>query len=123
MSAPGSIGGGTANARIDRIEARLAAARAALENDGTGDLEGLELEVSALSTDVAALPAQETTGLRPRLLALLDEINRLSADYRDGLERLARELGETGRRRQAVSAYHKGQRHKGHGNKPGGGGR
>lgn len=102
-------------AMIERIEGRLATARAALEAGEPSDLSTLEEEVARLRDAAAALPEGSGERLRPRLLALLDEIERLSAHYRDGLDRLGRELGESGRRRQAVSAYSQGPT-----NKPGG---
>lgn len=100
---------------LDRIEARLAATRASLDSGEPGNLDGFEGEVALLRERLAALPAARAQGLRPRLLAVIDEIDRLSADFRSGLDRLGKELGQTGRRRQAVSAYSQGQQ-----NKPGG---
>lgn len=100
------------DARIDRIEARLAAARNALEAGAVADLDGLDNEVAALRDSLATLPAEQARPLRPRLLAVLDEIDRLAEGLRSGLDRIGRELGDSGRRRQAVSAYHNGQRGK-----------
>lgn len=102
-------------ALIERIEGRLAAASAALEAGGLADLSALEQDVARLRADAAALPAGSGERLRPRLLGLLDEIDRLGARYRETLDRLGRELGDSGRRKRAVSAYSQGQQ-----NKPGG---
>jgi hypothetical protein len=99
-------------ALLDRVEARLAAARNGLEGGALADLDGLDGEVAHLRDRLAALPGDQARPLRPRLIAVLDEIDRLSTDLRAGLDRLGRELGATGRRRQAVSAYSQGQQHK-----------
>lgn len=99
-------------ALLDRIEARLAAVRNALEGGASGSLEGLDGDVARLRDLVATLPVDQARPLRPRLIAVLDETDRLGADLRAGLDRLGKELGATGRRRQAVSAYSQGQQHK-----------
>ncbi|MEX2630679.1 MAG: hypothetical protein WD341_12140 [Tistlia sp.] len=104
-----------ADALLDSIESRLTTARAALEAGHLGALEGLEADVALLGEQVAALPADRARQLRPRLIGVIDEVDRLSGDFRTGLDRLAKDLGETGRRRQAVSAYSQSQQ-----TKPGG---
>lgn len=94
---------------IDRIEGRLAAARAALEGGGLTSLDGLEADVAALRDMAASLPRGSAERLQPRLLALLDEIDRLGGQLRAGLDQLGRELGDSGKRREAVSAYARSQ--------------
>ena len=96
-------------ALIERIEGRLAAARSALENGGDASLEGLEQDVASLRDLVSELPPGSGKTLRPRLLALLEEIDRLGEELRRGLDRVGRELGQTGKRRAAVSAYARSQ--------------
>lgn len=97
------------DALLARIEGRLAAARAALEGDGLADLGGLDDDMAALRALAADLPAGRANRLQPRLLALLEEFDRLADRLRAGLDRLGRDLGQTGKRRQAFSAYARGQ--------------
>ncbi len=90
---------------VARLEARLAAAHAALAAGVPADLEGLDREMAALRDRAAGLPADAAAGLRPRLISLLEEIDRLTDEFRRGLDTVAQQIGESGRRRQAVSAY------------------
>lgn len=92
------------------------------------ELAPLESEIAGICTDIQALPQGHREAFRRPLVGLMSDLDDLAAQLRAGLERLGRQIGETGQRRQAVAAYGKpggqtGGRGGGRGGGPGGRGR
>ena len=89
------------------LEGMVARARGQIAEGGVLELQPLEERVQALCGRVSALPPAEGQRFKPALLALLDELTTFGGQIEAGLEALSRELGQTGRRRHAVTAYGK----------------
>ncbi len=90
--------------QLDRMVARSRAEMAAGE---TVDLDALEHKVQEVCGRLTALPADQARLYKSNLLALLDEIALLTGEIEARLETLALDLGDTAKRRSAVSAYGK----------------
>jgi hypothetical protein len=100
---------------IERIERELegattmvATARRILA-DGRGiDLAGLDGRVGQICERVRRLPEPAGHRFRPRLLALLDEVDRLGTDLEAQRAVVSRALADLATRKQAVVAYGRG---------------
>ena len=90
--------------QLDRMVARSRAQMAAGE---TVDLDALEHKVRDVCGRLTALSADQARLYKSNLLALLDEIALLTGEIEARLETLALHLGDTAKRRSAVSAYGK----------------
>ncbi|OAB58007.1 hypothetical protein AY599_12035 [Leptolyngbya valderiana BDU 20041] len=105
--------------QLERVSGRLEAARQFVLAGEPVMLDPIEAEIRGICTAVAALPDGERNAFRRPLVGLLSELDDLSGQMREALERMGQELGHTSRRRAAVSAYGKLDT----GGKPGGSGR
>ena len=75
-------------------------------NGGTPvDLSGLDTTMAALCAAVVALPKEQAEALKPRLIALKDELDELETRLREGHDALGRELQQLSSRAQALTAY------------------
>ncbi len=90
--------------QLDRMVAR---SRAEMSSGETVDLDALEHKVQEVCGQLTALPADQARLYKSNLLALLDEIALLTGEIEARLETLAFHLGDTAKRRSAVSAYGK----------------
>ena len=90
------------------LDGMVARARGEIANGGVIDLEPLAIKVTALCAEIDRLPGDEAMRFKPTLIALISELNAFGQQIEAGLEALARELGEHGRRRDAAAAYGKG---------------
>lgn len=88
---------------------RVAAARRLVASGYTIDLKGLDLEVGRLCEAIAKLPRDDRGGLKPSLVALTDELDRLGADLREHHDALSGELRSINRGSEAARAYAKGK--------------
>jgi hypothetical protein len=93
--------------QLDGVMATVDAARRVLADGRAIDLMGLEARVAALCDTIGAQPESAASGYRPRLIALLDEVDRLRDDLEAQRAFLARELGTLAARRHAIVAYAK----------------
>ncbi|HEY6335505.1 MAG TPA: hypothetical protein VI113_06420 [Alphaproteobacteria bacterium] len=93
--------------QLDGVVATVDAARRVLADGRAVDLMGLEARVAALCDTIGAQPERVASHYRPRLIALLDEVDRLRSDLEVQRAILARELGTLAARRQAIGAYAK----------------
>ncbi len=93
---------------LRRLDGMIARARSEIARGGVLDLEPLRAAVQEVCAAIDRLPHDEGRRLRPALVALLDELDGFGSQIETGLKALAQELGQHGRRRDAVSAYGKG---------------
>ena len=93
--------------QLDRISGRMELARRQVQTGQPVELAPLEAEIEIICSDIAALPPDERVAFRRPLTGLISELNDLTQVLRVGLERIGRELAETGQRRQATAAYGK----------------
>jgi hypothetical protein len=93
--------------QFDGVAATVDTARRVLADGRAVDLTGLEERVAALCTAIGAQPEPAAIGYRPRLIALLDDVDRLRSDLEAQRALLVRELGTLAARRQAIGAYAK----------------
>ena len=103
----------TAAGQIDEelalVTATVARANDEIAKGGVIDLSALETRVAELCTRLADMPRPEAGLQRGALIALLDDLAALQRKVEIGLEALAGELGETSKRRSALSAYNGGR--------------
>ena len=85
-------------------------ARLAVERGNFVDLSGLETETEAILKDIAGIPAEDADEMKNALVALADDIDRLTKSVEAAHKQLASELSELGARRRAAKAYFLGQR-------------
>lgn len=72
------------------------------------DLAGLDTTLEGLCQAIAALPAAERPPLKPRLIDLIDRLNKLTSTLKTQQTALAKDIGDLTSRHRAVSAYGKG---------------
>lgn len=80
-------------------------ARRAVESGGHVDLAGLEREVDEICTALATLPDGTASGLKPPLVALVDDLEKLTDTLSAAHKKLAGDVGALGARRRASKAY------------------
>ncbi|HLI13167.1 MAG TPA: hypothetical protein VKY65_16360 [Alphaproteobacteria bacterium] len=93
---------------LEGMMALVTTARQIIADGRAVDLGGLQERMARVCDDVLALPAEKAAGFRARLIALLDEVDRLTGDLEAQRVVLAHALGEVSTRRQALVAYAKG---------------
>lgn len=105
------------SAMIANLKRRLLAAanvvseaRLAVERGSFVDLKGLEAEADSICRELAEIPRGEGDGLKPALVALADDLDRLTQSLGAAHKQLAEEIGELANRRRAAKAYFLGQR-------------
>lgn len=69
------------------------------------DLTPLEPQVLEICSQIEELPATEGQTVKSRLIALIDDFNRLGHAIEDKLGEVKGSLGQSAGRRQALSAY------------------
>jgi len=93
---------------LEALDGVITRARRDIADGGVVDLAPLETRVNQLCAGIDSLQRDQAKGLQPRLLALLDDLDQLTGQIEAGLAALSAELGDHGKRREAVSAYAKG---------------
>ncbi|MGB8273879.1 MAG: hypothetical protein WCF16_01260, partial [Alphaproteobacteria bacterium] len=86
----------------------VAASRQALAQGSLVDLTGLEGEVSDICRQLTTMPAAEAARFKPPLVALADDLDRLTEDLARSHKALGEELGGVSARHKAAKAYAKG---------------
>ncbi len=87
------------------IDGLVSRARNDLADGAILDLEPLERRVAHLCAGIQALPTERGRCFAPRLTALLSDLEALGGQIKVGCEALSAELGTSGKRRDAMSAY------------------
>ena len=85
-------------------------ARIAVERGSFVDLSGLETEADSICRELSKIPKDEGGELKKALIALADDLDRLTQSLTAAHKQLAAEIGELGNRRRAAKAYFLGQR-------------
>ena len=97
---------------ISQMKRRLEAAanvvneaRLAVERGNDVDLSGLEREVEGICVGLAEIPPGSAAGLKPALVALVDDLDKLTETLSQAHGKLAKDIGALGTRRRATKAY------------------
>ena len=85
-------------------------ARLAVERGSFVDLSGLETETEAILKELIDIPREDAESMKGALVALADDIDRLTRSLTAAHKQLAGEIAELGNRRRAAKAYFLGQR-------------
>ena len=93
---------------LGRLDGLVAQARRDLADGAILDLTPLEQQVAALCAGIRSLPAEQARPFGSKLMVLFTDLEALDGQIRKGRDALAAELGEVGKRRNAVSAYGRG---------------
>ncbi len=104
---------GAMGERLACASAEATAVRSAFAEGRAVDLDRLTEMVESVCRDLAGLRGAEATGLRLRLVALYDDLDRLAEALRREHDALKQSLGELGARQRARSAYRKASRDSG----------
>ncbi len=88
----------------EKVASLVTTARRFLGEDKMVDLSALEGKVGALCLAIQAAPREDTRGLKPSIVAILEDLDRLEADLVARNDETGTETGETERRR-ATTAY------------------
>ena len=84
-------------------------ARLAVERGSFIDLSGLEAEADTICRELSLIPKGEGEGLTNALVALADDLDRLTQTLTAAHKQLAAEIGELSNRRRAAKAYFLGR--------------
>lgn len=90
---------------LDWAKAAVGAAETTLREGREIDLGGLETGVEALCADIAALDPSERGALKPALIGLIDDLNRLAEEIARRNRAAGEELRSTNEHQRAASAY------------------
>jgi hypothetical protein len=96
--------------RLARASATVAAARGAVDEGKSVDLESLEADVDATCRAIMALPSDEGRGLQPEMVTLSDDLNLLAGALEHEYRAMKQALGELSDRKRAQTAYLKTQK-------------
>ena len=80
-------------------------ARRAVEAGNNVDLSGIENEVNGICTALSELPSGAGADLKPVLVGLVDDLDKLTSSLTAAHEKLAADIGELSARRRANRAY------------------
>ena len=94
-------------ARLARASAVAVSAREALAAGRTVDLTGLAEIVDAACREIVQAPGADAQALRLRVVALYDELDRLTDALQHEHDTLKRALGDLSAQQRARSAYGK----------------
>ncbi len=86
----------------------VTAARSFVADGKVVDLVPLEQEIKRICESITALPADQTVPLRPVMVALIDDLDKLAAEIRDTHSELEGQLQSLSTHKTAVAAYAKG---------------
>ena len=86
----------------------VTAARGFVADGKVVDLVPLEQEIKRICDNIIALPADQNAPLRPVMLALIDDLDKLATEIRDTHSELEGQLQSSSTHKSAVAAYAKG---------------
>ncbi len=84
------------------------AARSFVADGKVVDLVPLEQEIKRICDSITALPVDQNAPLRPVMVALIDDLEKLAAEIRDTHSELEGQLQSLSTHKTAVAAYAKG---------------
>ena len=84
------------------------AARGFVADGKVVDLEPLEQEIKRICGSITALPADQNAPLKPVMVALIDDLDKLAAEIRDTHSELEGQLKSFSNHKTAIAAYAKG---------------
>jgi hypothetical protein len=90
---------------LERLAAKVQHARSRMQENDDPALGSLEAQIFELCKTVENLPLPAARALRPRMTALLDDLNQLEASVRRRHAELGSQLGQITARRRAAAAY------------------
>lgn len=90
---------------LQNVGSIISAARDLIKKGQAINLEPLEHEVERLCDDIIKLPGAENAPLRPIMMSLIDELNKLAGEMRGHHTQLQEQLHELTARERATSAY------------------
>ncbi len=93
------------NERIDALAALMPVFKKTVEADQVIELNDFHQQVDQLCQDILALSPQESESLKPRLIALVDEIGLLETLIIERRGAVESQLRENEERHQATAAY------------------
>ncbi len=86
----------------------VTAARGFVADGKVVDLAPLEQEIKRICDSITELPADQNAPLRPVMVALIDDLEKLAAEIRDTHSELEGQLQSFSNHTTAVAAYAKG---------------
>lgn len=90
---------------LHNVGSIVSAARSLIQTGQMVNLEPLEREVQRLCDQIIALPGIENAPLRPMMMSLIDELNKLAGEMRGHHAQLQEQLRELTARERATAAY------------------
>ncbi len=84
------------------------AARGFVADGKVVDLEPLEQEIKRICDRITALPADQNAPLKPVMVALIDDLDKLAAEIKDTHSELEGQLQSFSNHKTAIAAYAKG---------------
>lgn len=100
----------TLRMRLTSASATIAAARGAVAEGKSVDLESLEADVDTTCRAIVALPGAEGRALKPEMVALSDDLNLLAEALKREHGAMKQALGALSERKHARAAYLKPQK-------------
>jgi hypothetical protein len=95
----------TLTRELTGISAIIAAARGMVNDGKAVNLQPLEAEMRRLCASIEVVPRADAHNLEPRLLALIDELDKLFSAITHKRDSLKNELQDVSLRDRAVTAY------------------
>ncbi len=86
----------------------VTAARGFVADGKVVDLAPLEQEIKRICGSITALPADQNAPLKPVMVALIDDLDKLAAEIRDTHSELEGQLKSFSNHKTAIAAYAKG---------------
>ncbi len=86
----------------------VTAARGFVADGKVVDMAPLEQEIKRICGSITALPADQNAPLRPVMVALIDDLDKLAAEIRDTHSELEGQLKSFSNHKTAIAAYAKG---------------
>ncbi len=86
----------------------VTAARGFVADGKVVDLAPLEQEIKRICGSITALPADQNAPLKPVMVALIDDLDKLAAEIKDTHSELEGQLQSFSNHKTAIAAYAKG---------------
>jgi len=93
---------------LQGLGAIVIAARGFVADGKVVDLAPLEQEIKRICGSITALPADQNAPLKPVMVALIDDLDKLAAEIRDTHSELEGQLKSFSNHKTAIAAYAKG---------------